>query len=101
MGLVGNANFRFITTEEGDKAEIFMIHIILIEEIIKIGIDQIVRIGEFNLVDKVEVDHGMNKVIGKEILEIIWECTKILEHRIVEEKIEEIIGMKWVILEIE
>ena len=47
-----------------------MIHIIMIKEIIKIGIDQIVETGEFNLVDKVEVDQGMNKIIGEEILEV-------------------------------
>ena len=38
------------------------------EEIIKIGIDRIVEIGEFNIVDKVEVDQGMNKIIGEKIL---------------------------------
>ena len=42
----------------------------MIEEIIKIGDDQIAEIGEFNLVDKVEVDQGMNKIIGEEILEV-------------------------------
>ena len=67
------------------------------KEIIKIGTDQIVETGEFNLVNKVEVDHGMNRIIGitvgEEILEVMWECTKILTDKIVEEKIEEIIGM--------
>ena len=48
-----------------------MIHVIMIEEIIKIGTDQIVKIGEFNLVDKVEEDQCMNKIIGEEILEVI------------------------------
>ena len=33
-----------------------MIHTIMTEGTIKIGIDQIVRIGEFNLADKAEVD---------------------------------------------
>ena len=44
----------------------------MIREVIKIGTDQIVEIGEFNLVDKVEVNQGMNKItgiiIGEEIL---------------------------------
>ena len=60
-----------------------MISIIMIEEIIKIGTDQIAEIEEFSLVDKIEVDLGMNR-----------ECIKILEDRIVEEDIEETIGMK-------
>ena len=41
----------------------------MIEEIIKIGIDQIAETGQFNLVDKAEVDQGMNKIIGEEIFE--------------------------------
>ena len=41
-----------------------MILIIMIEEIIKIDIDQIVEIEEFSLVDKVEVDQAMSKIIG-------------------------------------
>ena len=47
-----------------------MTHIIMTEEIIKIDIDQIAETGEFNLVGKVQVDQGMNKIIGEEILEI-------------------------------
>ena len=46
-----------------------MIHMIMIVEIIKIGTDQIAEIGEFNLVNKVEVDQNMNKITGKKILE--------------------------------
>ena len=49
MGLIGNSNLRFIRVEEGDKVEILRIHIIVIEEIIKIGTDQIAEIEEFNL----------------------------------------------------
>ena len=94
MGLIGNSNLRFIGAEKGDKVEIFMIHIIMTEEIIKIDTDQIGEIGEFNLVDKVEVDQGMNKIIGEKILEVMWEHTRILEDRIVEENIEVIIGMR-------
>ena len=61
MEIIGNSNLRFIRAEE-DKVKFFMTHIIMIEEIIKIGIDQTVEIGEFNLVDKVGVDQGMNKL---------------------------------------
>ena len=94
MGLIGNSNLRFIKAEEGDKVENFIIHIIMTEEIIRIDTDQIAEAGEFNLVDRVEVDQGMNKFIGEEILELTWECTKVLEDRVVEENIEVIIGMK-------
>ena len=41
-----------------------MMHIIIIGEIIKIGIDQIAETIEFNLVDKVKVDQGVNRIIG-------------------------------------
>ena len=71
-----------------------MIHIIMVQEIIKIGTDQIVEIGEFNWVDTVEVDQGMKKIIGEEILEVMWEHINILKDRIIEKDIEEIIGMK-------
>ena len=93
MGLIGNSNLRLIRVEEGDKVEIFMIHVIMTEEIIKIDMDQIAEIGEFNLVEKVEVDQGMIKIIGEEILEATWECTKLLKDKI-EENIEVIIGTK-------
>ena len=61
MKQICNSNLRFIKEKEGDRAGIFMINVILIEEIIKIGIDQIAEIEEFNLVDK--VDKGMNRII--------------------------------------
>ena len=69
MEIIGNSNLRFIRAEEGGRVEIFMINIIMTEEIIKIVTDQIAEIGEFILVIKVEVDQGINKFIGKEILE--------------------------------
>ena len=70
MEIIGNSNLRFVRAEEGDKVEIFMVHTIMTEEIIKINIDQIAEIGEFNLVDKVEVNQGVNKIIEEEILEV-------------------------------
>ena len=71
-----------------------MIYIIMIEEITRIGTDRIVEIGEFNLVDKVEVHWDMNKIVGEEILEVTWECTKVLDDRIVGKNIEVILRMK-------
>ena len=76
----------------------FKINTIMIQEIIKIGIDQIAEKEEFSLVDKIEVDLGMNRItemfIEEEILEVMCECMKILEDIIAEEDIEEIIRMK-------
>ena len=46
--------------------------------------------------DKVEVDQGINKIIGEEILTVTEEHTKILEYRRVEENIEIIIRMKFI-----
>ena len=80
-----------------------MINIIKIEEIIKIGIDQIAEIEEFSLVvefsmDKMEVDLGMHKVtgiiIGEETLEVTWEWSKNFGRQIIEEDIQETIEMK-------
>ena len=58
-----------------------MTNMIMIREIIRIGIDQVVEIGEFHLVvefsmDKIiEIDQGMNRAIGmtleEEILEVM------------------------------
>ena len=45
-----------------------MIPTIMIEEMIKIDIDQIAYIEKFNLVDKIKVDQGMNRFVGEEIL---------------------------------
>ena len=70
MGLIGNSNLRFIRAEEGDRAAISMIHVIMTEEIIKIETDQIVEIEEFNLVDRLEVDQDVNKIIEEDILEV-------------------------------
>ena len=68
----------------------------MIDEIIKIDIDQIAGIEEISM-DKIEVDLGMNKIAGmiieEETLEVIWEHINILEDRIIEEDIEEIIEM--------
>ena len=60
-------NLRLIRAREGDRVEIVMIHIIMIEEIIKIDIDKIAETGEFNLVDKIE--ENIEVIIGMEIIE--------------------------------
>ena len=65
MGLIGNSSLSSIRAGEGDKVEISMIHIIMTEEIIKVGIDLTVEIEEFNLVDKIEIDQSMNKIIER------------------------------------
>ena len=94
MGLMCNSNLRFIRAEKGDKVEIFMTHIIMIEKIIKIGIDQIVEMGKFNLVHKVEVDQDINKIRREEILEAMQDDIKNVEDRITEENMGVIIGLK-------
>ena len=40
MEQIGNSNLRCIKAKEGDRVEIFMKHVIMIEEIISIGTDQ-------------------------------------------------------------
>ena len=70
-----------------------MTHIIMIEEIIKLDTDQIVVTEEISI-DKVEVDPGINKNMEEGILEVMWDCIKILEDKIVKENTEVIIGMK-------
>ena len=47
----------------------------MISEVIKIGKVQIVETGEFSLLDKIEVDIGMNRIIGMIIGEEISEIT--------------------------
>ena len=47
------------------QSRIFMIDIIMISKAIKISTHQIEEIEGFNLVDKVEVDQGMNRIIGR------------------------------------
>ena len=46
-----------------------MIDAVMISEVIKIDIGQIVGTGDSK--DKIEVDQGMNKIIDEEILEVM------------------------------
>ena len=81
-----------------------MTDVIMTRETIRIGLDQIAKIGEFHFVvgysveKTIETDQGMNRIIGmtlrEEILEEILEQNKITEDRIMEEDIEKIIGVR-------
>ena len=75
MEQVGNSNLRYMKAKEEVRVNFFIINIIMTEEIIKISIDQIEDIEEFSLVDKIEVDQGINRIIemiiGEEISEIM------------------------------
>ena len=79
-GLNRQFNLRYTKVEAEANQEIFIIDAIMISEVIKIDIDQIVEIEECSLVvdlsmDKIEVDQGMNKItamiIGENILEVM------------------------------
>ena len=67
---INNSILKYIKAKQGNRPEISMTNIIMIKEIIRIGIDEIMEIEEFSLVvqfsmDKIlQVDHGMNKTIG-------------------------------------
>ena len=60
---------------------------------IKMNIDQIVEIGEFNLTSKAEEDQGINKIIEEESLEAMLGHIRISEDRMAEENIEVIKGI--------
>ena len=97
-GLNKKVNPRYTKVESEANQGTFTIDAVIISKVTKIGIGQLVRIEEFSLMDKIEVDLGMNKITGMiiedKILEVTREHIKILEDRIVEGDIEEIIEMK-------
>ena len=70
MTQLNHLSLRYIRIREEDRQGKYMIDTIMVKEIIKIDIDQIVEIGEFHLVvkynkDKIkEIDHGMITIIG-------------------------------------
>ena len=80
-GGTNSYNLRYFKAEEEAKQEISMTNVITIKEIIRIGIDQIVEIGEFSMDKITEIDQGMNKAIGtileKETLEVMQKHIKI------------------------
>ena len=94
---IDSLNPRYIKVEAEANQEIFTIYAVTISEVIKISKDQIVEMEEISM-DKKEVDLSMNKIIGmiigEDISEIRWEHIKILEDRIIEKNMEEIIRMK-------
>ena len=64
-------NLRYFKAKEEAKNEISMTNIIVIKEMIRIGIDQVVEI-EFSM-DKIkEVDQSINKAIGTILGEETW-----------------------------
>ena len=69
MDQTGILNPRYIKVKEEEKVENFMIDIIMINEIIKMGTDQIVVTGETSI-NRREVDKGMNLIIEENILGI-------------------------------
>ena len=59
-----------------------MIDAVMISEVIKIDIGQIVE-TEVSI-DKIEVDQGMHKIVEEEILEVMQGCVKILKDHFLE-----------------
>ena len=49
-----SSSLKYIKAEEGDRQELSMTDVIMIKEIIRIGIDQIVEIEESNLVVEIQ-----------------------------------------------
>ena len=77
-----------------------MIDVIMISEVTKVGIGQIVETGETSTGKILEVDKDINKTLEVEIFEEMQEHIKILEDRIVEESTKIIVEMK-IIAELE
>ena len=75
MEQTNSSRLRYIRVKEEDRQEISIINIIMIKETIRIGIYQIMEIGEFSMDKITEVDQGMNKITGmtleKEIVEVM------------------------------
>ena len=69
MDQVDNLNPKSTKAREEDRIEVVMIDAVMISEVIKIDIGQLVQIGDN--VDKIELDQGMKKIIEEEILEVM------------------------------
>ena len=61
---INHLNLRYIRVREDDRQKTFMIDIVMIRQIIKIGIDQRVVIGEYHSVGKYNVDRIIEISIG-------------------------------------
>ena len=100
---ISSLNLRYIKANGEDKQEISMVKIIVIREIIKIDIGQIVEIGgyhsvvEYNMDRITETDQGIIRTIERiseeEILEGICNQIRIIEVNFKELGTEEIIEM--------
>ena len=68
---------KIFKVKEENRQEISMVDVIMIREIIRIGIDQIVEIWEFNLVvdcnvdEIIRIDPSMNRIIEMTSEEVI------------------------------
>ena len=95
---ISSLNLKYIKANGEDNQEISMIKIIMIREVTKIDICQIVQIGEHHIevevsMDKIiEEDHVMFIIIEMIIEEITPEMHRITEDQRVEVETEGIIG---------
>ena len=80
---MNNLNLKSTKAKEEDKIEVAMIDTVMISEVIRIDIDQIVETGDS--IDKIEVDQGMTKIIEEIILEVIQGCIQIMKDNTIEE----------------
>ena len=92
MDQVDNLNLKSSKAKEEDKIEVTMIDTVMISEVNKIDIGQIVETGDN--IDKIEVNQGMKKIIEVEILEVRQGHIKILRDKAIEESTEIITEMK-------
>ena len=63
-GKINSLSLRYIRLREEDRQEIFMIDVAMIREIIKIGIDQTVKIGEYHSVEEYSTDRIIDIALG-------------------------------------
>ena len=69
MGQVDNLNHKSIKVNVEDKIEVTMTDAVMISEVIRTNIDQIVKTGDS--IGKTEAGRGMHKIIREEILEVM------------------------------
>ena len=97
MTRTNSSNQRYIKTNGEDNQEIFMIKMIMIREITKIDIGQIMEIEEHqaevevNMGKIIEEDHIMSIIIEIATEETILEICKIIEVKILDVDTERII----------
>ena len=69
-----------------------MIDAVIISEVLRIDLDQIVETEDS--IDKMDVDQGMHKIIEEVVLVVIQECITIMKDKTIEESTEIITEMK-------